>query len=150
MSFLKDEAVLETGGALFWEWIMRDYEVSRYEQLKGASVPDDVRNSIRRIFGKENEMDNQPRKEMPKYKCHKEVWALKISKVTFDKDESGNPVGSGATLEFEDDGYAPIHVDKAYIDKHLPDTKGYYVVYKDGYASWSPADVFEDGYTLIE
>lgn len=27
---------------------------------------------------------------------------------------------------------------------------GYVVVYADGYISWSPADAFEGGYTLIE
>ena len=27
---------------------------------------------------------------------------------------------------------------------------GYYVRYPDGYESWSPAEAFEDGYTLVE
>lgn len=27
---------------------------------------------------------------------------------------------------------------------------GYYVVYEDGYESWSPAEAFEKGYTLIQ
>ena len=31
-----------------------------------------------------------------------------------------------------------------------PDEKGYYVLYKDGYESWSPKDVFEDGYVNNE
>ena len=28
--------------------------------------------------------------------------------------------------------------------------RGYYVRYADGYESFSPADVFEDGYTAID
>ena len=36
----------------------------------------------------------------------------------------------------------------------LPSTSleagGYYVRYPDGYESWSPAEAFEEGYTLVE
>ena len=31
-------------------------------------------------------------------------------------------------------------------DKQCIDADGYKVVYQDGYESWSPKDVFEDGY----
>lgn len=81
--------------------------------------------------------------EMPRWKCHKEVWALKISGVS--------PVDSEgyAELFFEDKRYAPIKVDYAYRQRNNPAVGGYYVVYKDGYKSFSPADAFEDGYTLI-
>ena len=27
---------------------------------------------------------------------------------------------------------------------------GYYVRYPDGYESWSPAEAFEEGYTLVD
>lgn len=30
------------------------------------------------------------------------------------------------------------------------DQRGYKVVYKDGYESWSPKDVFEEAYKLLE
>lgn len=33
--------------------------------------------------------------------------------------------------------------------KHKPEVGGYYVVYKDGYKSFSPAAAFDEGYTLI-
>ena len=33
--------------------------------------------------------------------------------------------------------------------KHQPTVGGYYVVYKDGYKSFSPADAFESGYTRV-
>lgn len=81
--------------------------------------------------------------EMPKYKCNKEVWALKIKDVNVvDSDNNG-------ILSFDDDLYADIDVSKSYMTKHEPKAGGYYVVYKDGYESFSPADVFEDGYTLV-
>lgn len=35
------------------------------------------------------------------------------------------------------------------IGKHGPQVGGYYVVYADGYISYSPAAAFEDGYRLI-
>ena len=88
-------------------------------------------------------MTGQTIAEMPKYKCHKEVYALKIKSVV------GNPNGS-ADLFFFDAFYAPITVSVEYISKHRPKEGGYYVVYEDGYESWSPADAFENGYTKIE
>ena len=35
------------------------------------------------------------------------------------------------------------------IHKNKPFVGGYYVVYKDGYKSFSPADAFEDGYSKL-
>ena len=83
-------------------------------------------------------------REMPKYKCHKEVWALKIAEIT---PKFGD--GSAEILP-EEDGYALFRVDGEYVKKHNPQVGGYYVVYEDGYKSFSPAKAFEDGYTLIE
>lgn len=84
--------------------------------------------------------------EMPRYRCHKEVWALKIKAVT------RTPFGSAGvrwTIIPEDEGYAPFDVDFEYMEKHTPRAGGYYVVYQDGYKSFSPADAFESGYTRI-
>jgi hypothetical protein len=33
--------------------------------------------------------------------------------------------------------------------KHSPEAGGYYVQYKDGYTSFSPAEAFEEGYTRL-
>ena len=81
-------------------------------------------------------------REMPRYECHKQVWALKIKEVQDNKATS-------PTLAFEDDGYAPISVDWYWYYKHKPLPGGYYVVCADGYKSYSPAKAFEDGYTRI-
>lgn len=81
--------------------------------------------------------------EMPRYKCHKEVWALKIRSVT--------PVSEDGSAELvpEERGYGPVKVDRDYMSKHRPSPGGYYVVYKDGYRSFSPADAFEEGYSAM-
>lgn len=81
--------------------------------------------------------------EMPRYQCHKKVWALKIDGIG-PLDEEGF-----AELFFEDKRYAPIKVGFAYREKHRPDVGGYYVVYDDGYKSFSPAKAFEEGYTRL-
>lgn len=91
-----------------------------------------------------------PSAELPRYRCHKEVWALKIKSIDFDsynaRQENHETDGS-AVLIPEDATYGPVAVDWAYVRKHDPKPGGYYVVYKDGYKSFSPADAFEEGYT---
>ncbi len=84
-------------------------------------------------------------RELPRYKCHKEVHALKIASIDAPYGMQGS-----ATLHFQNEEYAPITVGKEYNQKHGPLAGGYYVVYQDGYMSWSPAEVFEAGYALIE
>ena len=90
--------------------------------------------------------------EMPKYKCHKEVWALKISDIIPDARiaqlENRETDGS-YMLKFSDGRYAPIKVNSDYVRRHKPEVNGYYVVYEDGYKSYSPEKPFEDGYTAI-
>lgn len=92
--------------------------------------------------------------EMPRYKSHKEVWALKIKRIVFLTSEEftsdNGPEPDGAMIYPEEHGYAPISVKQEYVDKHKPEVGGYYVVYKGGYISFSPADAFEDGYALIK
>ncbi len=80
---------------------------------------------------------------MKKYKSHKIVEAAKIEKISGDYGTV-----HGATLHFV--GGGALLVSRAYLNKHEPNVGGYYVRYPDGYASWSPADAFEAGYTEIE
>ena len=65
-----------------------------------------------------------------------------------------------AAIEILEDGSAKIAPkDKHYAMLTVPDFKskfrgdeddlGYYVVYGDGYKSWSPTKAFEEGYSLI-
>ena len=88
--------------------------------------------------------------EMPRYKSHKEVWALKIANIERHNERDPNAETDGSALLTPcEEGYAPIRVDQAYMRKHQPQVGGYYVVYKDGYKSFSPAEAFEDGYTRV-
>ena len=95
-------------------------------------------------------MSNQ--REMPKYQSHKQVWALKIKHIVRDSDlaklQKRETTGK-ATIKAVKVGYAPFDVDAAYVKKHNPQEGGYFVIYKDGYESYSPAEAFEGGYILI-
>lgn len=89
--------------------------------------------------------------EMPRYRSHKEVWALKIERVQMDADDArveGRETDGSARL-FVEAPYDTIRVSSSYVRKHNPQAGGYYVVYKDGYQSFSPAQAFEEGYTRI-
>jgi hypothetical protein len=98
-------------------------------------------------------MNDIPNKELPKYKCHKEVWALKIK--TWNHQQGIVPATrtmkqtAAMIITPAEKGYAPFKVDAEYVRAHNPTTGGYYVVYADGYKSFSPAVAFESGYTLI-
>lgn len=84
---------------------------------------------------------------MPQYQSHKKVWALKIGDVARLIDGALRTAGGRITPA--DKGYAPFDVDAEYMDKHKPEVGGYYVVYEDGYKSFSPAAAFDAGYTRI-
>jgi len=84
------------------------------------------------------------KREMPRYKCHKEVWALKIIHVDLILGSK-----AGAIITPHESGYSSFYVCDDYIKKHNPEAGGYYVVYKNGHESWSPAEEFENGYTII-
>jgi len=75
---------------------------------------------------------------MKKYRCHKVVSAAKITNID-------NEISS-LTLE----GTHGWIMDRLWFAKHQPEVGGYFVRYEDGYRSYSPAEAFEAGYTLIE
>lgn len=80
---------------------------------------------------------------MQKYKCHKVVEAMKIGLIEIWLDGS-------ATLNNLDDETRGVSVKQEWMAKHHPQPGGYYVNYKDGYSSYSPAEAFEAGYETIE
>lgn len=83
--------------------------------------------------------------EMPRYTCHKQVWALKIGALLAPSPH----IADGWLLVPTNTRYQPIRVEDAWLRRHRPEHGGYFVVYDDGYKSYSPAKAFEDGYTLI-
>lgn len=89
-------------------------------------------------------------REMPKYKCHKEVRALKIAAIVPHKSEDPQAETDGsAMITPVEEGYSSFRVDHQFMAKHRPQVGGYYVVYEDGYKSFSPAEAFEGGYTRM-
>src|ERR1035438_3716874 len=116
----------------------------------GEKLSDDEEQNVRRVI-KELEVASTPEPlagpsagaMMPRWKCHKEVFAFKIKEINLvtGADEFGAQFLS-------DEGVAWL-VSKVYLEKHNPKIDGYYVLYDGGYESWSPAKAFEEGYTRI-
>lgn len=95
---------------------------------------------------------NEAAAEMPRYKCYKEVHALKIERIDLDStvaSTEGRETDGSAMITPGDTGFAPFKVDHKFLRKHSPEVGGYYVVYKDGYKSFSPAEAFESGYSRL-
>lgn len=88
--------------------------------------------------------------ELPRYQCHKKVHAFKITKIVIDGEGENRETDGTALLHHEEGYFMPVKVSAEYMHKHKPQVGGYYVVYEDGYLSFSPAEAFEDGYTLIK
>ncbi len=65
-------------------------------------------------------------REMPKYECHKKVWALKIAGIVGDQH-------GGVYFQPAEEGYDKVPMSPEYVAKHKPEVGGYYVVYEDGY-----------------
>ena len=88
---------------------------------------------------------------LPRYRCHKEVEALKIKAIVNPNEGIPEEDDGERLLNFSDDGFeaAVFLVDADYMRRHKPRAGGYYVVYKDGYKSFSPAEAFEEGYTKL-
>ena len=87
-------------------------------------------------------------REMPKYQSSKRVRALKIRKMFLEAND-----GSMQIIP-EDGRYASFVTRPSFADRidrsNCPeDDMGYYVVYDDGFTSWSPTDVFERNHELI-
>lgn len=87
---------------------------------------------------------------MKKYKSHKVVEADKIVKLVASQHFPGN---NSAIHEYALESGGTIQLDSARLPKvgllHAPPEAavgGYAVRYEDGYMSWSPARVFEEGY----
>jgi len=94
--------------------------------------------------------------EMPKYSCHKEVWALKIAGIKYDGEGENCETDGSAYLQPAEEGYGPIWVDHNWLARNPKvAVGGYYVVYKrqtgetETYTAYSPSEAFEDGYTRI-
>jgi hypothetical protein len=82
--------------------------------------------------------------DIPLYRSHKEVKALKIAQVEF----GSGPAEGWFQVKFTDFPAWPWIAFEA-SHKPQPSPGWYYVLYRDGYESFSPADVFEGRYTRL-
>jgi hypothetical protein len=78
---------------------------------------------------------------MKTYKSYKTVRAAKIKNIVVLSE-------SQTKLELEDSD--AIIVDKSFMSRHSPYVGGYYILYRDGYQSYSPKDAFEGGYEEVK
>lgn len=83
-----------------------------------------------------------PQVEMPRYVSHKKVWALEIAAI-------GEPLNGLRSLAFRDKGYAGNSVPEEMFSRYVPVPGDFYVVYSDGYKSFSPRKAFLEGYTKV-
>ncbi len=119
---------------------------------QNSGEPSEAQEAMRRsakLLEKELAAASGDAAQLPRYQCHKKVWALKIKSVALMDSDGIHESDGSATITPEDDGYSPFMVGRAFVEKHKPVAGGYYVVYDDGYKSFSPAKAFEDGYTLL-
>lgn len=79
---------------------------------------------------------------LPLWKCHKEVKAAKILEIK-EIDSLLTVIVCGQKPNEQ------ITVPNSYIEKHKPYVGGYFVLYEEGYMSFSPAETFESGYCRI-
>ena len=80
--------------------------------------------------------------DWPRYRCHKYVEALLIAEVNVD-------AASIVWMVPDNRSFPEFSVDSDFVMKHRPEPGGYFLRYDDGYESWSPADPFEAGYTIV-
>lgn len=81
-------------------------------------------------------------KEMPRYICHKTVWAIQIAGVEMQTDGT-------ARIHPSDIGYSSFRLTSDEVRRFKPQAGGYLVTYDDGYKSYSPQAAFEAGYTKL-
>lgn len=79
---------------------------------------------------------------LPVYQSHKKVRAGEI--LFMAKDEA-----SGVLYLHLDRITNIVQVNIGYLSKHNPEVGGYYVLYEDGYESYSPASAFNSGYIHV-
>ncbi|MEO8391207.1 Gp49 family protein [Polaromonas sp.] len=87
-------------------------------------------------------------RQVPAYRSHKKVHAFQIGSISPTTVDATVPESHWAIIP-RDPGLVPALVTAEWYAKHKPSVDGYFVMYADGYESFSPAKAFEEGNTLI-
>lgn len=88
---------------------------------------------------------------LPEYQSHKRVRAAKVVRITDNSGEnceSAVPNDSFVIWHLDNDGFVHVSKDLKMRGGDNP-VGGYYMLYEDGFESWSPAKAFKEGYTRI-
>jgi hypothetical protein len=80
------------------------------------------------------------------YKCHKVVQAGEIEGIVNYTDPDTLRTERKLIVTNSEGETDEIKISVDYVEKHKPRAGGYYVLYADGYESFSPADPFLEGY----
>jgi hypothetical protein len=98
----------------------------------------------------DSDKDDAPQIEMPRYVCHKRVWALELEAISEPNYPTANNPTPARQLVFRDRGFAPIMASEEMFSRYIPVPGDFYVVYNDGYKSFSPRKAFLEGYTKVQ
>ena len=84
-------------------------------------------------------------KALPQYRSHKIVGALRIQEILVHDDYA-------ATIIPADEGFDTFVTEEGWANRYRGNSEdlGVYVVYEDGFTSWSPTKAFDEGYTRLE
>lgn len=117
-----------------------------------AATDADKESNVRLVVDltKEGAKDSPNYSVIPQYRSHKIVRAFKIGKIDADVELA---LTERRQTEFwivpEDKALPQVKVSLGYMQRHRPLSGGYFVIYDDNYFSFSPAEPFENGYTLL-
>lgn len=115
---------------------------------QGRTQPRTAARTLLRVVAANPEMVIQALAQpgMRRYKCHKVVHAGQIQGMIEPPPSlPGEPAFWAVKVNYEE-----IMVPAAVFARATPEIDDYLVQYEDGYLSWSPKGVFEDGYTLLD
>lgn len=84
--------------------------------------------------------ENAPHAELPAYRSHKTVWGFRITLIDTDTN----------TIHGRDGLSVQVAPGWLTANARALNEDGYFVQYKDGYISWSPAEAFEAGNTPVQ
>lgn len=97
--------------------------------------------------------------KLPKYCAHKVVHAGKILDIVYEFENLTDVDEWDGTAKLFLEGGVVIDADAEYVRRHLSEpggvlpksdvVGGYFVVYQDGYESFSPLRAFEEGYSRV-